>query len=389
MIRDPWLKALVIVMVIIASLYLVSLLWQAMMQFGDVILLFVLAWLLAFILEPVVSALHRSTPLPRSVAVALTYLWLLVVLTAGVVLVVPVLTEQIAQFASQVPAFVEVVGVQLRLVQANLASRGIEVDLAQSLDYPELSRRAEAVVLQVLGNALSIATGLATLLVQVGLVVILSFYIMLDGERIAANLRAALPRRVEADVEYFFITVNQAFTGFLRGQLFQGLMTGLGTALIMVVAGLDYVLLASLVSGLVMMIPFIGPALALLPPLAIAVFTRPEVLWLAAIMLLALQQVVVNIIAPRLVGSMVGLHPLLVFFAVLAGMKLAGAWGIVFGIPVMAVLVAMFAFYRAAILERGRRVRRAMSASPAEGEEPQATDDNPSRVRSEERTVAL
>jgi predicted PurR-regulated permease PerM len=358
MIRDPWLKALVIVMVVIASLYLLSLLWQALLQFSEVVLLFFLAWLLAFMLEPLVSALYRSTPLSRPVAVTLTYLWLLVVLSAAVVLLVPVLAEQITQMTNQLPTFIEAVGVQLRILEANLAARGIEVHLAASLDYPELARRAETLGLQLLSNALGLATGVATLLLQVGLVVIISFYIMLDGERISANLRAAVPARIRGDVEYFLSSVNTAFTGFLRGQLFQGLMTGGGTAAIMLLVGLDYVVLASLVSGTVMMIPFIGPPLALIPPLAIAFFTKPEALWLTLVLLLVLQQVVVNIIAPRLVGSMVGLHPLLVFFAVIAGMKLAGPWGVIFGIPIMAVLVAMFTFYRTAIVESSRKLAR-------------------------------
>ncbi|MBI4492850.1 MAG: AI-2E family transporter [Chloroflexi bacterium] len=359
MIRDPWLKALVIVMVLIASLYLVSMLWQALLQFSEIILLFLMAWLLAFVLEPVVLALQRATRMPRSAAVSLTYLWLLLALSAGVVLLVPVLSYQITEAANQFPGFVEALGVQLKALQAGLAERGIDVDLAHTLDYPDLARRAEALGPQMLSNALGIATGVATLLLEVTLVAILSFYFMLDGERIAHSVLAALPEQARGDAEYLFASVHQAFAGFLRSQLIQGLLNGIGTALIMAATGLDLVLLSSLASGLVMMVPFIGPPLALVLPVALAYFTKPQVLWLVLGLVLALQQVVVNVIAPRLVGSMVGLHPLLVFFAVLAGMKLAGAWGVVFGIPIMAVMVAMLSFYRTALEQRQQRAARA------------------------------
>jgi predicted PurR-regulated permease PerM len=317
----------------------------------------------------------------RPIATAATYLWLLLVLTAGVILLVPILTEQITQFINQFPTSVAVAELQLRALDATLKSRGVEADLARYLDYPDLIRRAETLGLQVLSNALSLATGIATLLFQVTLILILSFYITLDGERISANLHAAVPVRIRSDLEFLFASVNQAFAGFLRSQVLQGLMTIATTAAIMLALGMDYVLLISLVSGGLMIIPFIGPPLALIPPLALGYFTKPESLWLLLVALVVQQQLVVNIIAPRLVGAMIGMHPLLVFFAVLAGMKLAGGWGVVFGIPIMAVLVAMFTFYRAGFIEHGRRLSRAVA------ENGHATPEHQAATPREERTA--
>lgn len=381
MIRDPWLKALVIVMVLIASLYLVSLVWQALMQFSEVALLFLLAWVLAFVLEPVVSAIVRATPLPRPIAVSLTYLWLLIVLSAGIVLLVPVLSRQITEIADQFPEFVRAIGEQLVVLQVNLAQRGLHIDLTETLAYPELARRAEAIGPQMLANAVGIATGVATLLVQVSVVAILSFYMMLDGEKVATGLLAAIPKRARRHFEHLFASVNLAFAGFLRGQVIQGLMNGVGTAIIMVGAGMDYVLLTSLAGALLMMIPFIGPPAALLLPVVLAYFTKLDALWLVLGLMLALQQVIVNVIAPRMVGSMIGLHPLLVFFAVLAGMKLAGAWGVIFGIPIMAVMAAMFTFYRTAIEQRDWQGERPSASKPGQ---PVHTE---TPLRSEERAT--
>lgn len=379
MIRDPWLKALIIVMVLIAGLYLVSMLWQVLLQFGEVILLFLLSWVLAFILQPVVSAITRSTPLPRLAAVGLTYLWLLLVLSSAVVLLVPVLTSQTTQVANQVPDFVDALGQQIKVIQADLARRGIEVDLTDSLDYPELARRAEALGPQMLSNVVGVATGMATILLQVGVVVILSFYFMLDGDRLAHQLMAALPERVRGDVHYLFASVELAFTGFLRGQVIQGLLNALGTAIIMAVAGMELVLLTSLVGGLVMMLPFLGPPLALILPVALAYFTKPDAFWLVLVLTIVMQQIVVNVVAPRLVGSMIGLHPLMVFFAVLAGMKLAGAWGVIFGVPIMAVLAAMFTFYRTGLEQQHLRPVRA--DAPLDQQPTAATN---TRTRTEE-----
>src|SRR5918911_5678316 len=96
LIRDPWLRALSILGCAIAGFYLISLLWQVIEAFADIILLFFLAWLVAFVLEPVVGTLVEGR-LPRLAAIALTYFTLLVLLSLGVVLLVPALSLQIVE----------------------------------------------------------------------------------------------------------------------------------------------------------------------------------------------------------------------------------------------------------------------------------------------------
>src|SRR5215210_7179239 len=94
MTRDPLVKALLLVLLAIASVYLVGLLWQIVQQFADILLLFFLAWLLAFVLEPVVGALTQSGHVPRFLAIGATYATLLVLLSLGVLLLVPALSAQ-------------------------------------------------------------------------------------------------------------------------------------------------------------------------------------------------------------------------------------------------------------------------------------------------------
>src|SRR6195256_5883140 len=106
LIRDPWLRALSILGCAIAGFYLVGLLWQVVMEFADIILLFFLAWLVAFVLEPVVGTLVEAR-LPRLAAIGLTYLTLLVLVSLAVILLVPALTLQIVEVVRSLPVYVE------------------------------------------------------------------------------------------------------------------------------------------------------------------------------------------------------------------------------------------------------------------------------------------
>src|SRR4051812_14748613 len=166
LLRDPWLRTLAILGCAIAGFYLVSLVWQVVQQFADVILLFFLAWLLAFVLEPVVATLVEGG-LPRLAAIGLTYLTLLVLLSLGVILLVPALSAQVVDVVRSMPTYVEQVTGALTDVQSNVNnwllghSSPVLVDIKSALNPQELDRRAEAVGPQILTNVVGLATGVA------------------------------------------------------------------------------------------------------------------------------------------------------------------------------------------------------------------------------------
>jgi predicted PurR-regulated permease PerM len=133
----------------------------------------------------------------------------------------------------------------------------------------------------------------------------------------------------------------------------------------MQVLGVQYALLGGVVAGVILLIPFVGPVVAIWVPVTIALFTSPGAVLPLLIVLLAMQQVIFNIIAPRVMSRQVGIHPLLVFFAVLAGARVAGIWGAIFGVPVVAVFVTMLTFYRASRDERAAILHEELSGGAA------------------------
>jgi predicted PurR-regulated permease PerM len=349
-------------LLIIACLYLAGLIWQIAAQFSDIILLFFLAWVVAFILEPAVDALQRQALLPRPIAVAVAYLSMLVIGATATISIVPALSRQTIQLASELPAYLAMLSAGFLDLQATLNDRGLTLNLAALLQVEDLVRRAEAIGPPVLSNAVTLATQIATFVIQLVLVLILSFYVMLDGPRIKRNTLGLVPIAFRDDVEYFVASVNRAFAGFLRGQLIQALIYAIGTAAIMSAAGLDLIVLTAVVNTALMLIPFVGPPLALVLPLLIAIFEKPGSFWIMLILVNVLQQVVVNVVGPRVMSSAVGVHPLLVFLVILAGAKVAGVWGALFGVPVMAVIAAMVTFYHALLEERRLRAAEAALA---------------------------
>jgi predicted PurR-regulated permease PerM len=284
------------------------------------------------------------------------------VLSLGVILLVPALTLQIVEVVRGLPGYVEQITALLTGIQTSanewLTGHGspVLVDLRSALNPADLSRRADALGPPILSNVVGFATGAATLMAELVIMLILSFYFMVDGARLADSLIEAVPVRAQDDARFLVASIHRAFAGFLRGQMIQSLVGGLGTGVIMSLLHVDYALLSSVVAAVVLLIPFVGPVAAVALPVSIALLTHPEVTIFLFLALLALQQAIFNVIAPRILSRQVGLHPLLVFFAVLTGARVAGVWGAIFGVPVVAVFTTMISFYRANQEERVARL---------------------------------
>ncbi len=350
--RDPWLKMLIVLLVVIAASYLAGVVWSLAVRFADILLLLVLAWVLSFALEPVTRWLEEATRVSRGLAVGIVYLGLLVVLSLSTLLVVPVVALQVSQIGTNLPQYVANVAVWLAALQDWLAQRGVQVNIVNLLDYQAMAPRVESLGPVIVNNALALATGVAYVLFSLVVVLMFSFYMMLDGSRLTAGFLQALPADRRDDVSYLIYSTHKAFGGFVRGQLVQAVTYSVGTAAIMLAADLSYTAVASIFAFIIMMVPFIGPVLAIIPPVAIALFVHPDrALWVF-LPLLLLQQLVLNVLAPKVMGTTVGMHPLLVLLALLVGAKLAGVWGAIFAVPVAGVVVAMVSFYRMTVEER-------------------------------------
>jgi hypothetical protein len=174
------------------------------------------------------------------------------------------------------------------------------------------------------------------------LVIILSLYMLADSAGILAKFERVVPSRFASEFEIFQRNVAAAFGGFLRAQVILAAVQTLLTIAVVVLVGLPYGFVITALSAIAMLIPFFGPPLALIPPiLATAIFSS-EWLLLVAPPLLIIQTVLVNYLQPRLMREALGMHPILVLVGLLVGAQVAGLWGALFGIPILAVLNVFF-----------------------------------------------
>ena len=328
-----------IAFLILGSLYFATLLLQQAISFlggfSSILLVLFLAWLLAFVMAPVVGYLDERVGLPRGVSASLAYAVALVALGALIFGLVSAVTEQVRQFSNTFP--------QSR-IEDTLASWQQSIDLTRFglpslVDiFKSLQSSLGSVAGAVFAQAQAIAGATIGAIGSFVLVLILSLYMVMDSERILNRVNRIVPRRYKDELEIFERTVARAFGGFLRAQLILVIFQAVLVILIWWIFGLPYVFLVATLSALAMFIPFFGPPLALIPPI-VAAWVYGADWWIPiAIGLIAVQTVAVNWLQPRLMRGALGMHPILVLVALLVGAQVAGVWGALFGIPVVAVL---------------------------------------------------
>lgn len=335
--NNRWLQTLIVLLVIIASTWLAGQVWTFLMQFSSIILLFFLAWLLAFVLSPLSRALQRRG-VPKGLAVGIVYLGLLLAFVLGIWWVVPPVTDQLGQLQSGLldGSYLASLNDLADQGQRLLAEWGFgETDLTQI--YNEMVAQAQNMLVTTVTNTFNMLQGLATFALQFILVLILSFYFMNDSERIFNGIVDLLPPRWKDEARLVGLSIEKSFGGFIRGQLVFALVYAVFTAIIMLMPPfqLDFVIVASIVSGLCMIIPLIGNFLAFFPPIMVALVTGRADIWLWLLLVeFIMQSFMMNVVGPRVMSSAIGIHPLYVVAAMLVGAQVAGLWGALFGIPI-------------------------------------------------------
>ena len=325
----------------------------ALARVADILLIFLVAWAFSYLLVPLVDLVDRRTILDRVGAVAVVYLAIAVVFGIVLALGIPVLASQLAALTERGPEFGDKASQIVLDWQRALARGGINVDLGTL--YGSLPERFGGAIGAVAGDALGVVAATGTLLFDATLVLIISFLMLVDGERLWARSLDALTPALRSEAELLRQAADRSFGGFLRASLILGTIYGITQFLILAPFGVPFAGIIALSAGLVMVIPFFGPIIAMVPVVVATVLGAPGSLLWVFLLTLLLQQITLNVIGPRLMSEVIGIHPLFVFLAILLGARLAGFWGVLLAMPV-AGIGNTFARYIYEVA-RGRRAR--------------------------------
>lgn len=326
----------------ITALLLLGFVWM----FKSVLTPFVLGIAIAYLLNPVVVA-FRKVKIPRLPAVTIILLSFFAFLVVVITLAAPTVYREASALAQNIPDYIdqliEWVSPYLTMAQERLGG-----------DYVS---HVETFLQDNIGKIIQVSGGLAGGLASGGQAVVgffttlvltplVAFMVMIEWPRITKWIDDLIPRRNEKMIRDLFKQIDLKISGFVRGQITVAFFLGVIYAIALTIADLNYGFLIGISAGFLSIIPMVGSTLGLLVSVIVAWFQMGEWDYVAIIaaIFIAGQIVEGNVLTPKLVGDSVGLHPLWVLFALMAGGSLFGILGMLLAVPVAAVIGVLVSF---------------------------------------------
>ncbi len=328
----------------------------------SILLPFILAFVLAYILHPAVVRLEKRRHISRGGATAIVVTTFCVAVVAVILIVLPLLQAQIFDFMTRIPAFSAAVWNRIKDV----------ILYTQENASPEqMARLSDAVGQTVFTVFNAVGAGLAKILSSgVAVFNILSlilitpvvlFYVLRDWKGVQEQVKSLVPKDKEKEALDIWQEINQTLSGFIRGQSIVCLVLGVFYATGLSVVGLEFGILVGFIAGILSFIPYFGFGTGLLLSLFLGLvqgFTWGQWGGMAAVFIIG-QLLESYILTPYLVGNRVGLGPVWVIFALLAGGVLFGFLGILVAVPVAAVIGVLLrrglAWYRKTAFYTGKK----------------------------------
>lgn len=297
----------------------------------EVLVILFLAYIFAAALDPIVDTLEKKK-LPRSVAILLLYVAIIAVGVLFVELVVPPTIAQVSQLAKDSNLYIDKISLFLKDINPSLETAGRQV-LSKTLGSLSGSN-----INQIAGTAIGFFTGALGLIA----VFVIGFYLLIQRDGVEKGLSAILPQKYQKRAFAISREIAKKMSSWVRGQLFLAFVIFLLNYIALTILHVDMALTLALISGVLELLPIIGPIVAGVLAALIALATSPLLAIIVAIWYIVVQQLENHILVPQIMKKSVGLNPIIVIVAILVGGKVMGFWGVLISVPVFACISVIF-----------------------------------------------
>lgn len=315
----PWGGiAVAVTVAIVAAVLILAALWL----FARTLALLALAIAIAAALVPLVAWLEKR--MPRTLAVLLVYLGILVIFVIIGWIIFPPIFAQAQEIALIAPDLIS----QVERLYEQYAPVG---------EVPFVERLLEQLG-QGIGRLVAVPLGLASGVVDLVLILFVSLYTLIEAPRMRRFALSLFPVESRPQVDHVLNSMAQAMGGFIRGAVITAIIIGVVTSIGLSIIGIPFPLVLGLIAGVLELLPYIGPIIAAVPMLIVALLQSPTQALIVLIFFVILQQLESNVLVPNIMKTQTEISPLLSIIAIVAGASLGGILGALVAIPIAAAL---------------------------------------------------
>ena len=307
------LKLLTILLTFAVGIYLLQFLLEFLRNFSDIILILVFGWLVSFILEPFVDIFTNYLKIPRVISTALVFVLAAILLILTFAIFIPDIISQFNSLEKVIPQFL-------------------------SSSPPQIQKAVDNFIGSI-NNFSNLIPSVTQFVINLVTILILSFYLIIDKQNINKRLYAITPKKYHESIKFVQKVIDKSFASFVRIQLLWGVIGGLITWIVLTIFGVNFAASTSIMAGILTAVPVIGPIIGVIPPLFVALIDKPNEALIIFLIIFIIQQFIFNVFGPKLIGKAFNINPVVVILSLLIGIKVAGATGAVFAIPVISIVL--------------------------------------------------
>jgi predicted PurR-regulated permease PerM len=315
----PWGRiAIAVAVAIVAAVIILAGLWL----FARTLALLALGLAIAAALAPLVSWLEGRVP--RTLAVLLVYLAILAIFLILGGIVIPPIFAQAQDIAVRAPELIT----EIERLYEQYAPVG---------EIPMVERLVEQIG-QVLTSLVAVPLGLASGVVDLVLILFVSLYTLIEAPRMRRFALSLFPEESRQRVDHTVNSMAQAMGGFIRGAVITAIIIGVVTSIGLSIIGIPFPLVLGVLAGVLELLPYVGPIIAAVPMLIVALLQSPTQALIVLVFFVILQQLESNVLVPNIMKTQTEISPLLSILAIVAGASLGGILGALVAIPIAAAL---------------------------------------------------
>jgi len=293
----------------------------------DILLLLFVSLILASALDPVVDRL-QGKKIPRAISVMFIYLILFSLVAFILFTIVPPITQEMADLANNFPDYLQRVSGSFSSLNDFSAKYGIGQNIGSGLDFINTNLRSAT------GGVLSTVSGIFGGVVSFFLVMVLTFYMVVEENAIKKLVWSIAPVEHQPYIMQLINRMQRKIGLWLRGQLILSFFIFILVYIGLLILGVKYALVLALIAGLTEFVPYLGPLIAAIPAVFLALTQSPLLALFVAILYYVVQLTENNILVPKVMQKTVGLNPIISITALLVGYQIAGIAGAILSIPV-------------------------------------------------------
>jgi HAD superfamily hydrolase (TIGR01509 family) len=340
---------------LLMALVLISLIAFVLYGIRTVLAPLILASLFAYIVAPAVGWLKRRLHVPRGLGALLIYLVGLGLVAVAPAVLIPTVVDNVSDLVNSLNNIINNALAWLdQTQQITIFGRTIPLPALElpTINFDRIITLIQQGISPVAGGFFSVLRALGSAVASFLFMAVVAFYLMVDAERIAPALVRLAPPSHRQEAEKLLQRINATWNAFVRGQLLLSLTVGVVTGVTMAALGVRFAVALGIVAGVMEILPGLGPILAAIPAVLLALFEGATSLplshfWAAVVVAGAyvlIQQLENNILVPRILGASLELHPLVVIVGVLAGATLWGVLGALLAAPTISTLRVVMSY---------------------------------------------